>query len=139
MNIRIINLKTSFSALSVVTFFLFFSSFSQNLAFALDSSEIDSLNFDLKQEKISRIKSDFLRQNSFYDSKILEYNDKISVVQKDENKSDAQKKLLIGAYERNIDTLKLQQKLLKQETDSLYKSVMSDDEFAKFKNSQSDI
>ncbi len=139
MNIRIINLKNFFSTFSTVAFCLIFSFITQNIAFALESSEIDSLNIELKQEKISRIKSDFLRQNSFYDSKILEYNDKISIVQKDENKSDAQKKLLIGAYERNIDTLKLQQKLLKQETDSLYKSVMSDDEFAKFKNSQSDI
>ncbi len=44
--------------------------------------------------------------------------------------------LLSGAYERNLETLKAQQKQLKQETDALYKSVMTDEQFKQYNERQ---
>lgn len=140
MSIQIINLKKIFKfalfiTISVLCGFIFFA----NTVSADDLLNPDVSLQPVQQDKISQIKSNFENQNNMFETKIADYNNKISLVENDENKSEAQKKLLIGAYERNIDTLKLQQKMLKQETESLYKSVMSDEEFAKFKNAQSDI
>lgn len=105
--------------------------FSMNFVFAASFDEIEGLT-PVQKQKLSNINFEFEQKNNSLNLRLNEYSDKIEMVKNDTDKTEAQKSLLVGAYERNIETLKSQQKLLKQEVDNLYKSVLTEEQYIKY-------
>lgn len=89
--------------------------------------------------KLSQIDYNYNQQYDNMEKKITDYTNKINIVSNDVNKDDAQKSLLIGAYERNIETINAQKKQLDLEKESLYKSVLGDEKYIIYKSQQNDV
>lgn len=91
-----------------------------------------------EQMKLNQIQYNYKQRNDVIEKRIAEYTNKIDIITNDANKTDAQKALLIGAYERNIDTITAQKKQLEQETENLYKSVLGDEKYNIYKSQQAE-
>ncbi len=107
------------------------------------NSSVIAISFDeiaditpAQKQQLTQVQFNYEQKNNALDSRIKEYTNKMELVQKDEDKTEAQKTLLAGAYERNLETLKAQQKILEQETDNLYKSILTEAQFNQFKNTE---
>ncbi|MCD7780076.1 MAG: hypothetical protein LUH05_05330 [Candidatus Gastranaerophilales bacterium] len=111
---------------------------------AMDAAFAD--NFDslegltaVQKQKLTQIQYNYKQQNDSLDNKIMDYNNKLQQLQNDKDKTSSQISLLSSAYERNLETLKAQQKQLKQETDASYKSVMTDEQFKQYQAQQINV
>ena len=71
--------------------------------------------------------------------RIIEYNNKINQLKQDKDKTPEQIELLSGAYERNLETFKAQQKQLEQETDKLYKANMTEEQYLQYRALQMNV
>ena len=60
-------------------------------------------------------------------------------VKNDKDKTPEQVLLLTSAYERNLSTLKTQQKVLEQKTDAMYKSVLTPEQYNQYKAQQLNV
>lgn len=92
-----------------------------------------------EQVRLNQIQYNYNQKNDVIEKRITEYTNKIDIVANDVNKTEAQKALLIGAYERNIETINAQKRQLEMETDALYKSVLGDEKYNIYKAQQKDI
>ena len=106
-----------------------------NIAMALNFDEIEGIT-PVQKQQLTQIQFNYEQKNNALDSRIKEYTKKMELVQADEDKTDAQKSLLAGAYERNLETLKAQQKILEQETNNLYMSILTEAQFNQLKNKE---
>ncbi len=111
---------------------------SMNLAFA---GEFDSLNgiSPAQKQKLSQINAQYKIQNDLLDQKIISYNTKLSALRADNTKSPAEVAMLSATYEKNLETLKEQQKKLQLDTDELYKSVMTLDQYSAYKKQNIEV
>ena len=66
----------------------------------------------------------------------MNYSDKIARLKSDSEKTEEQASLLIGAYERNIETYKKQQDILLKETNAKYKSILTDEQYKQYQAMQ---
>lgn len=107
-------------------------------AFAADINSLEGLTPAQKQ-KISQIQHQFKIQNDAIEQKIITYNSKISEVKNDVNKSTAEADILTSAYQKNIDTLKLEQKKLEESTDASYKTVLTEEQYKSLKEQQTNV
>lgn len=112
--------------------------FVSNMSFAEDFDALEGLTAVQKQ-KLSQIQYSYKQSNDSLEMRIMEYNNKIAKVKADVEKTPEQVTLLIGAYERNLSTLKTQQQILKQQTEAQYKAVMTDEQYAQFKAQQINV
>ncbi len=110
-----------------------FTAFNAVIADGFDA--LEGLSANQKQE-LTEIQSNYKKQNDSLDNKIMEYNNKLDQIKNDKEKTPSQISLLSAAYERNLETLKAQQKQLKQETDASYKSIMTEDQFKQYQAQQ---
>ncbi len=111
---------------------------SVNTAFADNFDSLEGLT-EVQKQKLTQIQYNYKQQNDSLDNKIMDYNNKLKQLQNDKDKTSSQISLLSGAYERNLETLKAQQKQLKQETDASYKSVMTDEQFKQYQAQQINV
>ncbi len=109
--------------------------FIANTVFAEDINTVDVIT-PAEAMKINQIQYNYNQHNNVLEMRITEYTNKIELIKNDINKSDAQKSLLISAYERNIETLKLQQKQLEKEANNSYKALLGEEKYNIFKNQQ---
>ncbi len=105
---------------------------SMNFVLADSFDEIEGLTLPQKQ-KLTNIQFEFNQKNNNLNARIDEYTKKMDAVKNDEDKTEAQKSLLTGAYERNLETLKAQQRMLLTETENLYKSVLTEEQYKIYK------
>ncbi len=92
-----------------------------------------------QKSQLTRIYQKYKFENNNYETKIMEYTDKLSKVKEDTEKTPEQLSVLTGAYERNLATLKAQQKKLEEETESLYQTVMTQEQYKQYKEQQVNV
>ena len=92
-----------------------------------------------QKQQISNVQNSFKIKNNDLEMRISNYTDKIARIQSDADKTQEQKSLLIGAYERNITTLKNQQNILQKETDAAYKSILTDNQYKQYQAMQLNV
>ncbi len=105
-------------------------------AFAVDFNEITDLT-PFQQNKLIQIQKSYDFENDSLNARIIEYTNKIEMVENDRDKTKEQKSLLKSAYERNLETLRLQQKRLEQNTSLQIKNLLNDEQYIQYKNMQS--
>ena len=92
-----------------------------------------------QMQKLTQIQYNFKQENNSLEMRIMDYNNKIAQVKNDKDKTPEQVSLLTSAYERNLSTLKTQQKILEQKTDSMYKSVLTPKQYNQYKLQQINV
>lgn len=90
-------------------------------------------------EKLTQIQQNYKKENDALENRIMEYNNKLIQVKNDKEKTQQQINLLTSAYERNISSLKTQQKLLEQKTEADYRAVMTIDQYSQYKAEQINV
>ena len=90
----------------------------------------------VQQQKLSQIQFNFKQKNAEIEKKLSEYQDKLNQLKEDKTKTQEQINLLAASYERNISVFKAQKEALKKETDALYKSVMTQEQFLQYQAQQ---
>ena len=103
-----------------------------NFSVADDFDSINNINAFQKQ-KLMRIKFEFTQKNNALNARISDYNNKISRIEQDTEKTPEQISLLKDAYERSLKTLQEKQKILERETDEQYKSVFTESQYLQYK------
>ena len=106
-----------------------------NMAFSQGFETLENIT-PVQLQKLSQIQHNFSQENNALETKIMDYTNKINQVKNDVDKTKEQVSLLTGAYERNLSTLKAQQKLLQQQTDALYKSVLTPEQYNDYRAQQ---
>ena len=102
-----------------------------NVVFAEMFDNLNGLSAEQKV-KLTNIYQQYKLENNKLEDRIMEYNNKINYLQNDKEKTPEQASLLIGAYERNVETLKSQQRVLEKNTDELYKQNMTPEQFEQY-------
>ncbi len=108
------------------------------IVFAEDFDALNGLTAAQKQ-KLTQIQYNYKQENNSLEMRIMDYNNKLQQLKNDKDKTESQVSLLAGAYERNLQTLKAQQNQLKQQTDALYKSVMTDEQYKQYNARQTNV
>ena len=102
-----------------------------NSAFAEMFDNLENLTLEQKL-KLTNIYQEYKLENDQLENRIMQYTNKINSLKNDPDKTPEQVSLLTGAYERNVQTLKSQQRLLEKTTDELYKLNMSAEQYQQF-------
>lgn len=92
-----------------------------------------------QKQNLTRINFNYKQKNNDLEMRIIEYNNKINQLKQDKDKTPEQIELLSGAYERNLETFKAQQKQLEQETDKLYKANMTEEQYLQYRALQMNV
>ncbi len=99
-----------------------------NISFAENFDNIQELTPEQKAQ-LTRIINTYKIQDSELESRINNYTNKIQEILADSDKTEEQRALLQGAYERNITTLKARRQALEKEKDDMYKSILSPEQY----------
>lgn len=126
-------MKKSFLILSIMCLAL-----TSNIVFADNFDNLQNIT-PVQKQKLTQIQFSFKEENNALDMRIMEYNNKLNQLKTSTDKSPEQISLLTAAYERNLSTLKEQQKQLEQKTDALYKSVMTPEQYSQYKTQQVNV
>ncbi len=105
-------------------------------AFAADDFETLKDISPAQKQQLTLIKTTYKQQLDSIDNSIMSYNSKIEQVKQDNDKTPEQAELLTGAYERNIESLKNQKKLIETEMENKYKTVLTDEQFKQYRAHQ---
>ncbi len=92
-----------------------------------------------QKQKLTQIQFNYKQQNNAIETRITEYNNKINQLKQDKDRTPEQIELLSGAYERNLETFKAQQKQLEKETDDLYKANLTDEQYLQYRALQMNV
>lgn len=92
-----------------------------------------------QKQKLTQIQYNYKQENNSLEMRIMDYNNKIAQVKNDPDKTPEQVTLLTSAYERNLSTLKTQQKILEQKTDAMYKSILTPEQYNQYKAQQINV
>ncbi len=92
-----------------------------------------------QKDELTRIYQKYKTENNTIETRIMEFTSKINSLKADTEKTPEQIAVLIGAYERNLSTLKDQQKQLTEETEVAYKTVMTAEQYKQFKEQQVNV
>ncbi|MBQ9245258.1 hypothetical protein IJ182_03215 [bacterium] len=109
-----------------------------NIVYADAFDEITGIT-PVQKQKLNQIQYDYNQKSTALDARINEYTNKMNLVEKDTDKTPEQISLLKGAYERNLTTLKAQQKVLKKETDTLYKNILTEEQYKQYITNQTNV
>ncbi len=102
-----------------------------NIVFAEMFDNLNGLSAEQKV-KLTNIYQQYKIENNKLEDRIMEYNNKINYLKNDNDKTQEQISLLVGAYERNVETLKSQQRILQKNTDELYRQNMTPEQFEQY-------
>ncbi len=99
-----------------------------------DFSGIDGITANQRQQ-LSRIHFKYKTENNNLEQKIIEYNSLIHNLKNSAGlgKSPEDIAKLTESYQKNIDTLKEEQKKLEDETNLLYKAVLTEEQYKQYK------
>ena len=110
-----------------------------NTSFAQDAFDRLENITPAQRQQISTVQNTFKIKNNELEMRISGYTDKIARLKADTDKTQDQISLLIGAYERNITTLKSQQEVLKKETDDKYKEILTEEQYKQYQALQINV
>ncbi len=111
---------------------------SSGIVFAEGFDSLDGIT-PVQMQKLTKIQYNFKQENNSLEMRIMDYNNKIAQVKNDPDKTPEQVTLLTSAYERNLSTLKTQQKILEQKTDAMYKSILTPEQYNQYKAQQINV
>lgn len=102
------------------------------------ADEFDGLNeiTPEQKEKLSQIHLKYKTENNALEQKIIEYNTQIFKLKHSAGKTPQEISLLTTAYERNISAIKEEQKQLEDNVNSLYKSILTEEQFKQYEEQQ---
>lgn len=123
-------MKKILMALCILTFFS-----AAGVAFADGFDSLEGLS-PVQKQKLTQIQYNFRQENDSLNTRIMDYQDKINQIKKQTDKTPEQINLLTAAYERNLSTLKSQQEQLKKQTEDMYKSVMTLEQYKQYQAQQ---
>ena len=126
-------MKRTAILIGIATFFAF-----SGVVFAEGFDSLEGLT-PAQMQKLTQIQYNFKQENNSLEMRIMDYNNKIAQVKNDKDKTPEQVSLLTSAYERNLSTLKTQQKILEQKTDAMYKSVLTPEQYNQYKAQQLNV
>lgn len=126
-------MKRTAILIGIATFFAF-----SGVVFAEGFDSLEGLT-PAQMQKLTQIQYNFKQENNSLEMRIMDYNNKIAQVKNDKDKTPEQVSLLTSAYERNLSTLKTQQKILEQKTDSMYKSVLTPNQYNQYRLQQINV
>lgn len=109
-----------------------------NAVFAASFETLDGIT-PAQLEQLTQIQQNFKKENDSLENRIMEYNNKLTKLKNDKDKTPQQIGLLSGAYERNLTTLKNQKKLLEQKTEADYRAIMTIDQYSQYKAEQINV
>ena len=132
-NMKEVYMKRTAILIGIATFFAF-----SGVVFAEGFDSLEGLT-PAQMQKLTQIQYNFKQENNSLEMRIMDYNNKIAQVKNDKDKTPEQVSLLTSAYERNLSTLKTQQKILEQKTDSMYKSVLTPNQYNQYRLQQINV
>ncbi len=106
-----------------------------NVSFAEMFDNLTNLS-PAQKDELTRTYQKYKTEYNSYETRIMEYTDKLNKLKSDSEKTPEQMAVLTGAYERNLTTLKAQQKKLEEETDAAYQSILTVDQYKEYKEQQ---
>lgn len=106
-----------------------------NVSFAEVFDNLTNLS-PAQKDELTRTYQKYKTEYNSYETRIMEYTDKLNKLKSDSEKTPEQMAVLTGAYERNLTTLKAQQKKLEEETDAAYQSILTVDQYKEYKEQQ---
>lgn len=118
-----------------ILFTLLLVIFTGSVSFAADYSSVTGLS-PMQTEQLKRIEFAYKQQYETIEKRIQNYKEKINEVKNDTEKSTEQKSLLTGAYERNIEILKKQQKQAADVAENSYKSTLNEEQYQQFRENR---
>ncbi len=132
-NMKEVNMKKTTLLIGVMALLA-----SSSVAIAEGFDSLENITPAQKQ-KLTQIQYNYKQENNSLETRIMDYNNKINQVKNDPDKTPEQVSLLTSAYERNLATLKAQQKVLEQKTDSMYKSILTPEQYNQYKVQQINV
>lgn len=101
---------------------------------SVSAGEFDSLDgiTPAQKQKLSQIHFNYKTENNALEQKIIQYNNQIYNLKNSAGKTQEEINTLTKAYERNITTLKEEQKQLEENTNILYKEVLTEEQFKQY-------
>ncbi len=105
------------------------------------AGDFDALNniSPAQKNQLTQIQTIYKQQLNSIDDGLMNYNNKISQVKQDKDKTTEQSALLISAYERNIESLKNQKKQIEAEMDNKYKTVLTEEQYKQYQLQQTAV
>ena len=109
--------------------------------YALEDNMFSSLEnlSPVQKNQLKRIYQEYKIKNNSLETRIMEYTSKLNQLKEDTEKTPEQLSVLAGAYERNLNTYKAQQKKLEQETDLEYQKILTAEQYEQYKKQQSEV
>ncbi len=114
---------------------VFCSIFAASSVFAADFDALENIT-PAQKHQLTQTQTIYKQKLNAIDDSLMNYNNKISQVKQDKEKTQEQSSLLISAYERNIETLKNQKKQIEAELDNKYKSIMTVEQYKQYRSQQ---
>ncbi len=115
-----------FLLITLVVLFL-----SSNYVFAGNFDNLNGIT-PVQKQKLSQIQFRYKNDYNAIEQSLIDYNSKLSKLEQETDKSPSDIAMLKAAYERNIKTLKAQQLKLESDTDELYKSVLTEEQYKQY-------
>ena len=104
-------------------------------AFAENFDSLQGLTAVQKQQ-LSQAQFKFKQENDALNNKIIDYQSKLAQLNRQTEKTPEQIALIKATYERNIETYKAQQEILKKQMDASYKKVMTQEQYQQYQAQQ---
>ena len=104
-------------------------------AFAENFDSLQGLTAVQKQQ-LSQAQFKFKQENDALNNKIIDYQSKLAQLNRQTEKTPEQVALIKATYERNIQTFKAQQEILKKQMDASYKKVMTQEQYQQYQAQQ---
>lgn len=98
------------------------------------ADEFDSLNgiTPAQKQKLSQITLMYKNESNTLEKRIIEYNTEKARLQRDREKSPTDIAMMTAAYDKNIQVMKAQKAKLDKDTDALYKSVLTEEQYKQY-------
>lgn len=85
-----------------------------------------------QKQKLSQINLMYKNESNTLDKRIIEYNTEKARLQRDKEKSPTDIAMMTAAYDKNIQVMKSQKEKLEKDTDALYKSVLTEEQYKQY-------
>ena len=102
-----------------------------NRAFAEVFDNISNLT-ETQKEQLTKVHDNYKEENNKIETQIMDFNSKLLKIKAEKDKTDSDIQILTSAYQRNIDSLKEQQKELTKKFNEDYKSILTEEQYKQY-------
>ena len=110
--------------------------FSANVVMAEGFDNLTNLT-PVQKQKLNQIHFNYKQEYNSLESRIMGYQSKLAQVQTATDKTAQEKALIQATYEKNIATLKAQQKAVKANAEKMYQTIMTPAQFQQYSMQES--